>query len=112
MDPVAQAPFRGVEWDRDRSHDLADLAPTAEEVALAGHPAADTDRVGVELEWTRVDRGSVGPGDGSLRGHDVEEVDPPRRAVDHLEAAIATDGDVVLDDRPDLDAHDLHAGRW
>ena len=41
MDAVAQAPAGGSVGIADRSHDLADLAPAAEQVALVGHPAPD-----------------------------------------------------------------------
>src|SRR5262245_51338222 len=108
MDPVAQAPSRFVARDRDRAHDLADLAPPAEQVAARGHPAPDMIRVAVELERARVDDRSFRPVDGLLGGHDVEQVDPPGRALDDLEAAVAARSTLVLDDRPDLDAHDLH----
>ena len=44
-------PQRGrIGRDRDRAHDLADLAAAAEQEALAGHPATDAGRVAVELE--------------------------------------------------------------
>ena len=42
--------------DRDRSHDLADLALAAEQVVPLGHPAADAGRIAVELERPGVDR--------------------------------------------------------
>ncbi len=70
----------GVRRDADRAHDLADLAALAEQEALAGDPVPDAGRVAVELERAGIDRRSLGPVDGRLGGHDVEEVDPPGRS--------------------------------
>src|SRR6185295_18230800 len=53
MDPIAEpvAQRRAVgSRDRDRPHDLADVALLAEEVALLPHPRADVRAVAVELE--------------------------------------------------------------
>ena len=50
MDPVAQAPARWVGRDRDRPHDLANLATTAEQEVPTGHPATDAGGIAVELE--------------------------------------------------------------
>src|SRR5262245_4679282 len=112
VDAVAQPPGGRFGRDRDRPHDLADLAAPAEQQPAPGHPAANAVGVAVELEGSWVDRRTLGPGDGRFGHHDAEEIDPPWRPVDDLEAAVAADRDVVLDDRPDLDAHDLHRGRW
>src|SRR4051812_3750529 len=68
--------------ERDRSHDLADLALPAEEVAPPAHPRADVDRVAMELERPGIDERPFRPRDGRLRGDDVEDVEPPRRAFD------------------------------
>ena len=46
-----------------------------------------------------------------LGRHNIEDVQPPRRALDDLETGIAADRDVVLDDRVDVHAHELHRGR-
>src|SRR6185503_11915066 len=90
--------------DRDRPHDLADLALPAEQVAPVAHPPAHVGAVAVELERPGIDRGSHGPRDRRLRGDDVEDVHPPRGTVDDLEAAVAADRDVVGHDRVDVDA--------
>src|SRR5687767_8315225 len=113
MDAVAQAPTTSVGLlararDRDGPHDLADLTLAAEQVATVGHPATDADRLAVELEGPRVDHGALRPADRSLGGDDVEQIDPPGRAIDDQTTASASLRDVVADDRPDLDAHDLH----
>src|SRR5213080_5605915 len=62
----------------------------------------------MELERARIDRGVFGPGDRRLARHDVEDVQPPGRPDDDLVAAVASDGDVVLDDGVDADAHQIH----
>jgi len=62
----------------------------------------------MELERPGVDRRTIGPGDRRFGRDDVEQVDPPRGPLDHVVAARTAGRDVVLDDRPDLDAHDLH----
>jgi hypothetical protein len=72
VDPIAQAEVSGFAGDRDRSHDLADLAAPAEEVALGRHPAANAGRVGVELEWPGVDDRPLRPGHRRLRRDDVQ----------------------------------------
>ena len=54
MDPVAQAPARWIGRDRDRPHDLADLAATAEQ-EVRGRPSSDGRRRG---------RGGTGTGPG------------------------------------------------
>src|SRR5690349_12489086 len=64
--------------------------------------------VTVELERSRVDRSPFRPADGGLRGNDVEQVHPPRGALDDLATTGTPFRDVVADDRPDVDAHDLH----
>src|SRR6185436_19892594 len=111
VDPVAQAPSDRATvdgGDRDRPHDLADAALPAEEIAPFVHPGPDMRFVGMELERPRVDRDRLRPRRGHLGRHDIEEVDPPGNAVDHLEAAVAALGDVVLNDRVEPDPHDLH----
>src|SRR5262245_6063920 len=107
MEPVAQAValWRAVgPGDGDRAHDLADLAFATEQVAASAHPRPDVGRVAVELEGAGIDGWPLRPRDRRLRRDDVEDVHPPRRPVDDLEAAVAADGDVVLDDRVDMDA--------
>src|SRR5262245_50982904 len=111
MDPVAEAPSDGVAGlarNGDGPHDLADLALAAEEEAARGHPLPNVRRIGVELERSGVDQRAVVPGRRDLSRDDVQDVDPPRRALDDLEAAIAALRDVVLDDGRDPDPHDLH----
>ena len=113
VDAVAQAPSTGVRRtlgvrDRNGSHDLADLALAAEVVAASRHPITHTGRVPVELERTWIDDRLLGPTDRGLRRHDIEEVHPPGGTVDDLPAAGASLRNVVADDGPDLDAHDLH----
>src|SRR2546425_1276082 len=101
--------------DGDRAHDLANLALPAEQVAAGPHPGPDVASVAMELERTGVDRRPLRPRNRRLGGDDVEDVHPPRRAVDDLEAAVASDRDVVLDDRRDVDAEVVegaHRGRW
>src|SRR6185503_20793419 len=68
------------------------------------HPDADVAAIAMELERPRVDRRPPGPRDGRLRGNDVQDVHPPRRPVDDLEAAVTADRHVVIDDRVDVDA--------
>src|SRR6185503_8606056 len=69
MDPIAEpvAQRRTVgSRDRDRPHDLADVALLAEEVALLPHPRAHVRAVAVELERSRIDRRPVRPRDRRL----------------------------------------------
>src|SRR6266508_6173734 len=108
MDAVAQPPARAVARDRDGSHDLADPAAAAEQKASAGHPGADARLGRMELERTRIDGRGLRPVGRTFGGDDIQEVDPPGRALDEVPAAVTTDGDVVLDDRPDRDPHQLH----
>src|SRR4051794_21965717 len=108
MDAVAQPPAGRVTGNWHRPHDLANRAAAAEEVAAPRHPMARVGRVGVELERAGVDGRRFGPVDRALGRDDVEDVEPPRRALDDLAAPVAPNGDVVLDDRRDPDAHDLH----
>src|SRR5450755_1511963 len=103
MDAVAQAPTRGVARDGHGSHDLADGAQPAEQVTPGGHPAPDVGRIAVELERARVERGALRPVRRDFGGHDIEEVDPPGRALDHLEAAVTAGRNIILDDRRDPD---------
>ena len=117
MDPVAESPASLVVvvtggGDGHGSHDLPHLAFTAEQQAAGGHPAADARRVAVELEWARIEDRSIGPRDWGLRRHDVQDVHPPRGALDDLLTSRTARRDVVADDRADLDAHDLHRRRW
>jgi len=108
MDPVAQPPAHGVTRNRDRPHDLADLTLPAEEVAPPRHPRPCMAWVRVELERAGIDCGLLGPGDRHLAGNDVEDVQPPGRSRDDLIAAVAPDRHVVLDDRVDAHAHQVH----
>src|SRR5204862_3005959 len=89
--------------DGDRPHDLADFALPAEQEAAPGHPLPNADGIRMELERPRVQQRSLVPGRGDLGGNDVENVDPPGRAVDHLAAAVTPLGGVLLDDRRDPD---------
>src|SRR5436190_7476970 len=101
--------------DGYRAHDLANFALAAEQVAPRPHPRSDVAPVAMELERARVDRRPLRPRDGRLGRDHVEDVHAPRRAVDHLQAAVAPDRDVVLDDRRHVDAEVVeraHRGRW
>src|SRR5690242_8870185 len=115
MDPVAETPLDGRTVgarDGDRSHDLADATLSTEQEVARRHPAPDARLVRVELERPGIDRGRLGPRCGHLGRDDVEEVDPPRRTGDDLEAAVTSPGDVLLDDGRDPDPHDLHRPGW
>ena len=50
MDAVTQAESAVLAGDRHRAHDLAHLAATAEQVALARHPHAHVGGIAMELE--------------------------------------------------------------
>src|SRR6266545_208714 len=112
MDPVAEAPAGAGAGDGDRAHDLANLAAAAEEVAALAHPGAHMSRIAVELERPRIDHRPRGPGHWRFGGDDVQDVDPPGRSLDRLEAAVATAGVDLRHDGRDPDAHDLHRGGW
>ena len=106
----ARAPRRA--GDRDRSHDLADLAAAAEQVALAAIHRRT--QAGSPWNWNGpglIDRRSA-QATGDSAATMSRRLTRHGRAVDHLAAAVAAPGDVVADDRPDLDAHDLHRRRW
>ena len=77
--PSQRPQRRRLRGQRDRAHDLAHLAPAAEQVAVLPHPAADARGVRVELVGARVHGRGLRPADGDLGGHDVEQVHPPGR---------------------------------
>ena len=68
------------------------------------HPHPNVRGVAVELERPRIDGRPLGPRDRRLRRDDIEDVHPPRRAIDDLEAAVAPDRHVVRHDRGDVHA--------